>query len=315
LTGSNVVTDSSGTVAELLDYYPYGSARIDDQVSYNEQRKFTGQEYDSDTGLYYYNARYYNPAIGRFASQDPIYLLTGANNFSDRWNKNWRDIKSGDTNYNSQFGVSHYTENRLALLEFLSNPQNLNSYSYVTNNPLKYTDPTGEWEVHLNFLEGNLGLGGEGGGGWTIGFASDGTFGISANSHFGGLAGVDASLGMSAGYSTANTWSDTLGTSEYVKVGGAIGYGAEVTTTITNGKYSGTDIGGLVGYRAAGLPDVPVAMGGGVSKSVPVVQGSIKPVVDAVKSGYNAVKNTVTSGVNSVKQGASSLFNYVKSKF
>jgi RHS repeat-associated protein len=33
---------------------------------------FTGREYDSETGLYYYRARYYNPQIGRFISRDPI---------------------------------------------------------------------------------------------------------------------------------------------------------------------------------------------------------------------------------------------------
>ncbi|MEE8414588.1 MAG: RHS repeat-associated core domain-containing protein, partial [Dehalococcoidales bacterium] len=34
-------------------------------------KKFTGQRLDS-TGLYYYNARYYDPVIGRFISADPI---------------------------------------------------------------------------------------------------------------------------------------------------------------------------------------------------------------------------------------------------
>lgn len=34
--------------------------------------KFTGQEYDAETGLYNYGARYYDPAIGRFVSADTI---------------------------------------------------------------------------------------------------------------------------------------------------------------------------------------------------------------------------------------------------
>ena len=33
---------------------------------------FTAREYDSETGLYFYRARYYDPAIGRFISEDPI---------------------------------------------------------------------------------------------------------------------------------------------------------------------------------------------------------------------------------------------------
>jgi RHS repeat-associated protein len=33
---------------------------------------FTGREYDPETGLYYYRARYYDPKAGRFISKDPI---------------------------------------------------------------------------------------------------------------------------------------------------------------------------------------------------------------------------------------------------
>jgi RHS repeat-associated protein len=33
---------------------------------------FTGRNYDSETGLYYYRARYYSPKIGRFLQTDPI---------------------------------------------------------------------------------------------------------------------------------------------------------------------------------------------------------------------------------------------------
>lgn len=33
---------------------------------------FTGREWDKETGLYYYNARYYDPMEGRFVSKDPI---------------------------------------------------------------------------------------------------------------------------------------------------------------------------------------------------------------------------------------------------
>ena len=33
---------------------------------------YTGREFDAESGLYYYRARYYDPAIGRFLSEDPI---------------------------------------------------------------------------------------------------------------------------------------------------------------------------------------------------------------------------------------------------
>jgi RHS repeat-associated protein len=40
---------------------------------------FTGREYDSETGLYYYRARYYKPGIGRFLQTDPTYYSDGLN--------------------------------------------------------------------------------------------------------------------------------------------------------------------------------------------------------------------------------------------
>jgi RHS repeat-associated protein len=111
LTGSNVVTNASGTLEELMDYYPFGSMRLDQKAgSFNEQRKFTGYEFDSDTGLNYANARYYNSGIGRFISQDPIFVVAGG-------------------------------EDQVA---YLALPQIQNSYSYALNNPLMFTDPTGE---------------------------------------------------------------------------------------------------------------------------------------------------------------------------
>jgi RHS repeat-associated protein len=40
---------------------------------------FTGRNYDSETGLYYYRARYYSPYIGRFLQTDPIGYEDGLN--------------------------------------------------------------------------------------------------------------------------------------------------------------------------------------------------------------------------------------------
>jgi RHS repeat-associated protein len=40
---------------------------------------FTGRSWDADTGLYYYRARYYDPKIGRFISEDPIGFSGGLN--------------------------------------------------------------------------------------------------------------------------------------------------------------------------------------------------------------------------------------------
>jgi len=85
--------------------------------------RFTGQELDKETGLYDYGARNYNPNTGRFMQQDPV-------------------LKDNSID---PFFLNNATKEELN--EFLSNPQKLNAYSYTLNNPIKYTDPTGQTEV------------------------------------------------------------------------------------------------------------------------------------------------------------------------
>lgn len=104
LNSSSIMTDSTGTVAETMDYFPFGSIRIDQKTStFTEQRKYIGEEYDAETGLNYLNARYYNATLARFISQDPMF---------------WEQ-------------------------QNLSDPQSLNSYSYAQNNPITLSDSTG----------------------------------------------------------------------------------------------------------------------------------------------------------------------------
>jgi RHS repeat-associated protein len=76
LGGTNVATDEDGEVVQTLDYYPYGSQRIA-TGSFNEQRRFIGEEFDGDTELSYLNARYYQGSRGQFMSQDPVFVNLG----------------------------------------------------------------------------------------------------------------------------------------------------------------------------------------------------------------------------------------------
>ncbi len=93
--GSTVaLADSSGALSTRYTYSPYGATTAEGPASSNTYQ-YTGRENDG-TGLYYYRARYYDPAKGRFISSDPIGLAGG-----------------------------------------------LNTYTYVENNPLSFTDPFG----------------------------------------------------------------------------------------------------------------------------------------------------------------------------
>ncbi|MFC1870994.1 RHS repeat-associated core domain-containing protein [Chloroflexota bacterium] len=64
------MTDSDGDSEGTIKYYPYGDSR-NSTGTIATDKKFTGQRLDG-TGLYYYNARYYDPTIGRFISADTI---------------------------------------------------------------------------------------------------------------------------------------------------------------------------------------------------------------------------------------------------
>ncbi|MBU1130952.1 RHS repeat-associated core domain-containing protein [Patescibacteria group bacterium] len=87
--------------------------------------RFTDQEKDFESGLYNFDARQYSPSAGQFIQPDPV-----LNNLA-----NPQKLKQ-------QTGQN--------LEQFLSNPQNLNPYSYTRNNPVIYIDPTGEFQIHFN---------------------------------------------------------------------------------------------------------------------------------------------------------------------
>ena len=70
--GSNIVsTDDNQNVLVRYEYDVFGAIRNETGTSDNT-RKFTGKEFDADSNLYYYGARYYDPYIGRFTQRDPI---------------------------------------------------------------------------------------------------------------------------------------------------------------------------------------------------------------------------------------------------
>lgn len=68
LGGTNIITNSSGTPTQRLEYSPFGSTYLAQGTS-TTNYKYTGKESDP-TGLYYYGARYYDPELGRFIQAD-----------------------------------------------------------------------------------------------------------------------------------------------------------------------------------------------------------------------------------------------------
>jgi RHS repeat-associated protein len=74
LNSRRVVLDSSGTAIDRYRYSAWGVATQD--AGSDDYRSFTGKEYDA-SGLIYFNARYYDPGVGRFVTEDPSEKGTG----------------------------------------------------------------------------------------------------------------------------------------------------------------------------------------------------------------------------------------------
>ena len=71
LNTSSALSDSSHNQIEVNVYFPFGRTQTaTPQASFQVSRRFTGQVFDAESGLYYYNARYYDPELGRFIQPD-----------------------------------------------------------------------------------------------------------------------------------------------------------------------------------------------------------------------------------------------------
>jgi RHS repeat-associated protein len=131
LGSTNAVTDQNGNLVQLLDYYPYGATRVSTS-SYptNEKRQYIDQFSDAQTGLNYFNARFYDGSRGQFLSEDPSYLSIG----------------------NPMQIAQLSGQNQKTLL---MDPQLLNVYGYARDNPIGRKDTDGRFSIGVSY-SGNL---------------------------------------------------------------------------------------------------------------------------------------------------------------
>ncbi|MHB0968001.1 MAG: RHS repeat-associated core domain-containing protein [Bellilinea sp.] len=99
LGSTSVSVNASGNLVSSLRYTAFGEVRATSGTTSTDYR-YTGQRSEAEIGLYYYVARFYDPALGRFVSADTVVSEPG-------------------------------------------NPIDWDRYSYVRNNPVNNTDPTG----------------------------------------------------------------------------------------------------------------------------------------------------------------------------
>jgi RHS repeat-associated protein len=104
LGSTSYLTDAAGKVVTRMYYTPYGE-KVKSASSGSDifHHKYTGQVDDGDeAGLMYYNARYYDPMIGRFISADSIIPDAG---YSQSFNR-YMYVAGNPVNFNDPSG--HY---------------------------------------------------------------------------------------------------------------------------------------------------------------------------------------------------------------
>ena len=82
--GLGSVTTLSNPAGSIVVNYTYDSFGniVSTSGSLLNNFRYTGREWDSETSLYNYRARYYDQSTGRFVNEDPIHFLGGKNFYS-----------------------------------------------------------------------------------------------------------------------------------------------------------------------------------------------------------------------------------------
>ena len=107
------LTDASGGVVWSGDYLPFGEGDVTVEGVVNNLR-FAGQYFDSETGLHYNYHRYYDPKVGRYLRADPSYYPQP------------KELKLS-----------------FSIFKIIVDPQEVNVFSYVQNNPIMWSDQKG----------------------------------------------------------------------------------------------------------------------------------------------------------------------------
>ncbi|MBB6371141.1 T6SS effector amidase Tae4 family protein [Chryseobacterium shigense] len=123
------VTNEYAEPTQFFLNLPFGETMVEQQepTAYVNPYKFNAKELDSETSLYYYGARYYNPRISIWYGVDPLAV----------YNPVMETEFYGDGQHNG--GVYFWG--------------NLNPYIYTYQNPIRYIDPNGkqvEWDLLYN---------------------------------------------------------------------------------------------------------------------------------------------------------------------
>jgi RHS repeat-associated protein len=156
-TGTSMVwalTDRQGTVKDLID----NGGNIIEHLTYDSFGKlsnasttgfrygYTGREQDSETGLDYYRARYYDSANGRFISEDPIGFAAGDTNLT-------RYVGNSPTNGTDPSGLCIFRDNLLTSINIRVVTAGFNKYNYYPSPTEALEPPSPGWRSYLVLVD------------------------------------------------------------------------------------------------------------------------------------------------------------------
>ncbi|WP_018676201.1 RHS repeat domain-containing protein [Riemerella columbina] len=130
LGSSSYITDRTGKISQHTEYIVFGEVLFDEHTTENNMPYlFNGKELDSETGLYYYGARYYDAKTSIWLGTDPL------------------------SGYNPIMETEHYIDGQHN--GGIYNPMNFATYSYTYQNPIKWIDPNGKQVLTYNIFGDN----------------------------------------------------------------------------------------------------------------------------------------------------------------
>jgi RHS repeat-associated protein len=97
LGSTTSLSNTAGSLAQTYTFDSFGKQTAS-SGSLTNPFQYTGRESDSETNLYFYRARYFDPQAGRFLSEDPVRFWGGVNFYAY--------VRNNPVKYTDMFGLA-----------------------------------------------------------------------------------------------------------------------------------------------------------------------------------------------------------------